>query len=99
MYLQPLAKQALLGAHAAQGMRLHKTRGGFAGIPAQVTTSSRVNTQVFTIRPIRWLDEACLVSLDDPLFPKVATLNARGVAAAQELLAKGRAANVVEACS
>jgi len=97
MYLQPLAKQALLAAHAAQGMRLHKTRGGFAGIPAQVTTSTRVNTQVFTIRPIRWLDEACLVSLDDPQFPKVATLNARGVAAAQELLAGSSPTSTPEA--
>jgi len=88
MYLQPLAKQALLAAFAAQGKRLHKTRGGFAGIPAQVTTSTRISAQVFTIRPIRWLEEAFLLTLDNPQFPKVATLNERGIAAAQALLAE-----------
>ncbi|MGR4894995.1 hypothetical protein ACIPR8_06935 [Stenotrophomonas sp. LARHCG68] len=87
MYLQPLAQSALLAAYAAQGHRLHKTRGGFACIPAQVTTSSKIDARVFTIRPIRWLEEAYLVTLDDPQFPKVVTLNARGIAHARELVA------------
>lgn len=89
MELQPVAQRALLAAHTSQGRCLRRTRGGYAGMPAQVTTSTKVQIEVFTRRAINWLDNAGLVELDDPQFPRTITLNSRGVAYAQQLLAAG----------
>ncbi|MGV8959232.1 MAG: hypothetical protein ACOH1V_02435 [Stenotrophomonas sp.] len=86
--LQPVAKRALLAAHAAQGRTLRRTRGGFAGLPAQITTSSSAQIETFTRRAINWLDNAGLVAFDDPDFPSAVTLNPRGIAHAQQLLAE-----------
>lgn len=88
MHLQPKAIAALLAAYASQGKRLHRTRGGFAGLPAEIKTSGAVTTQVFTRRVINWLDDAYLVTFDDPDFPHTVTLNARGIAHAEQLLAQ-----------
>lgn len=89
MPLQPVAQRALLAAFAAQGLTLRRTRGGYAGLPAQITTSTTHTVEVFTRRAINWLDNAALITLDDPDFPSTVTLNTRGVAMAQQLLAAG----------
>ena len=51
-------------AYVSQGKRLRRTRGGFAGLPAEIKTSGAVTTQVFTRRVINWLDDAYLVTFD-----------------------------------
>lgn len=85
--LQPVAKRALLAAHGAQGQTLQRTRGGFVGMPAQIKTSTTVPVEVFTRRAVNWLDNAGLVTFNDPQFPSRVTLNERGVAHANTLLA------------
>lgn len=75
--LQPKAQAALLAAHSAPGHMLRRVRGGYA---AQGTTP-------YSVRVINWLDHAYLVTLDPPDFPKTVTLNARGIAHAEQLLA------------
>lgn len=88
MHLQPKAQAALKAAYRAQGRALRRTRGGFAAMPAQIQTSGPVQTEAYTRRCINWLDHAGLVQMDDPQFPAVVTLNQRGVAYAEELIAE-----------
>lgn len=87
MHLKPVARRALLAAFHAQGHTLRRTRGGFAGIPAQIKTSSTVPVEVFTRRAINWLDEANLVAFDDPDFPRSVKLTASGIGMAKQLVA------------
>ena len=87
MHLQPVARRALLAAHASQGRALRRTCGGFVAVPAAIQTSGPVEVEGFTRRAIDWLDDAGLVSFDDPEFPSLVTLNARGIAEAEQLLA------------
>ncbi len=91
MQLQPVARRALLAAHASQGRALRRTRGGFAAVPAEIQTSGTLQVEGFTRRAINWLDNAGLVSFDDREFPSVVTLNARGIAEAEQLLAAQKA--------
>jgi len=84
-YLKPIVRQALLAALHARGHALQRTRGGYAAIPAQVSRSGSVQTQVFTRRAVNWLEQDGLADFDDPAFPTRVTLNAEGVAAAREL--------------
>lgn len=90
-HLQPKVRQALLAMAAARGRALTRTRGGYAAVPAQITRSGTVPMQVFTRRAVNWLDEAGFVDFDDPSFPTRVTLNSRGQAAAQSLLAQAKA--------
>ncbi|MFC6351269.1 hypothetical protein H7691_06550 [Stenotrophomonas sp. CW117] len=87
MHLQPVAQRALLAAFASQGHTLRRTRGGFVSTPAQVTTSTAVTVEAFTRRAVNWLDNANLVTFDDPTFPRAVTLTARGISMAQQLIA------------
>ncbi|MBD9368824.1 hypothetical protein [Xanthomonas sp. XNM01] len=91
MHLQPVVRRALLAAHASQGHTLRRTRGGFAGLPAQVRTSAPVQVETFTRRAVNWLREAALAEFDSPTFPSAVTLNARGVAEAERLRAADQA--------
>lgn len=86
MHLQPVARRALLAAHASQGRALRRTKGGFTAVPAQIHSSGPLQVEGFTRRAINWLDNAGLVTFDDPEFPQVVTLNARGIAEAEQLL-------------
>lgn len=75
--LQPKAQAALLAAYHAPNHTLRSTRGGYAA-PAD---------KPYSVRVINWLDHAYLVTLEPALFPKTVTLNARGIAHAEQLLA------------
>ncbi len=76
--LQPKAQAALLAAHAAPDKTLRRVRGGYAV----------AGGEAYTRRVINWLDNAALVTFDDPDFPHAVTLNHRGIAHAQQLLAQ-----------
>ncbi len=94
-YMQPKVREALLAMHGARGQALTRTRGGFAAVPANIVRSGTVPTQVFTRRAVNWLDEAGFVTFDSPVFPTSVTLNDRGRAAAERLVAD--AAHVAKA--
>nr|WP_308006535.1 hypothetical protein [Xanthomonas albilineans] len=87
MTLQPVAQRALLAAFNSPGYRLRRAAGGFVGAPPKVHTSGLLEVPAFTRRAVNWLDNAGLVTFDDPEFPSCVALNARGVAEAQKLLA------------
>ncbi len=86
MALQPVAQRALLAAFNSPGHRLRRAAGGFVGAPAKVRTSGPLEMPAFTRRAVNWLDNAGLVTFDDPEFPSCVTLNERGLAEARRLL-------------
>lgn len=88
MHLQPVARRALLAAYRSPGRSLRRIRGGFTALPAEVRTSGPVQTEVFTRRCVNWLDEAGLVSFDHRDCPSQVTVNARGAAYAQQMIAE-----------
>jgi len=92
MDLQPIARRALLAAFQSSGHALRRARGGFATAPADIKTSGTASIEVFTRRAVNWLDNAGLVDFDDPRYPSVVRLNARGERYAQELIADQRQA-------
>lgn len=75
--LQPKAQAALLAAYHAPNHTLRRTRGGYTA-PAG---------EPYSVRVINSLDHAYMVTLEPALFPKTVTLNARGIAHAEQLLA------------
>jgi hypothetical protein len=77
MHLKPIVREALLAAFQSRNHALRRTRAGFAGS----------TDRVFTRRAINWLEETRLADFDHRDFPSVVTLNARGVAEAQQLTA------------
>ncbi len=87
MHLQPIAQRALLAAFHSPGHALRRARGGFTTPPATIKTSGTADVQVFTRRAVNWLDNAGLVEFDDPQYPSVVRLNARGERYAEQLLA------------
>lgn len=58
MHLQPVARRALLAAHASQGRALRRTKGGFTAVPAQIQSSGPLQVEGFTRRAINWLANA-----------------------------------------
>ena len=89
MHLQPIAQRALLAAFQSPGHALRRARGDFATPPAEIRTSGTADVQVFTRRAVNWIDNAGLVDFDDPQYPSVVRLNARGERYAEQLLAQG----------
>lgn len=80
--LKPKEKAALLAAHGASDLTLHRTANGFA-------PRNRPG-KLFTRRVMNWLDERVLIRYDDPQLPRKATLTATGIAAAEAEIAKAR---------
>ncbi|WNF09037.1 hypothetical protein [Stenotrophomonas geniculata] len=80
--LKPKEKAALLAAHGASDLTLHRTANGFA--------PRNHPEKLFTRRVMNWLDERVLIRYDDPQLPRKATLTATGIAAAEAEIAKAR---------
>ncbi|HHA2744235.1 TPA: hypothetical protein ACOFCC_000777 [Stenotrophomonas maltophilia] len=80
--LKPKEKAALLAAHGASDLALHRTANGFA--------PRNRPEKLFTRRVMNWLDERVLIRYDDPQLPRKATLTATGIAAAEAEIAKAR---------
>ncbi len=80
--LKPKEKAALLAAHGASDLTLHRTTNGFA--------PRNRPEKLFTRRVMNWLDERVLIRYDDPQLPRKATLTATGIAAAEAEIAKAR---------
>jgi len=80
--LKPKEKAALLAAHGASDHSLHRTAKGFA--------PHNRPEKLFTRRVMNWLDERVLIRYDDPQLPRMATLTAIGIAAAEAEIAKAR---------
>lgn len=91
MELQPLMRAALLAAHATPTRSLKRGPGGYIAHTATIRRSGPVQCQAFTRRTVNRLDNAGLVDLDDPVFPTTVTLNARGIAEAEQLVAAAKA--------
>ncbi len=64
--LKPKEKAALLAAHGASDLTLHRTANGFA--------PRNRPEKLFTRRVMNWLDERVLIRYDDPQLPRKATL-------------------------
>ncbi|QHG87968.1 hypothetical protein ACCQ13_14880 [Xanthomonas sp. NCPPB 1638] len=77
MHLKPIVREALLAAFQSPDHALRRTRAGFRG----------ATDRAFTRRAINWLEESRLADFDHRDFPSVVTLNARGIAHAQQLTA------------
>jgi len=80
--LKPKEEAALLAAHGASDLTLHRTANGFA--------PRNHPEKLFTRRVMNWLDERVLIRYDDPQLPRKATLTATGIAAAEAEIAKAR---------
>lgn len=85
MQLQPMMRAALVAALETPTRTLRRGPGGFIAIGEPIRKSGPVQYQAFTRRTVNRLDEAGLVTLDDPQFPTTVALNERGVAEAQRL--------------
>lgn len=86
MNLQPMMRAALVAALNTPTRSLKRGPGGYVAISGPIRQSGPVQYQAFTRRTVNRLDEAGLVSLDDPEFPTTVTLNERGVAEAKQLV-------------
>lgn len=91
MHLQPMMRAALLAAYGTPTRTLKRGPGGYVAFGNTIRKSGPVQYQAFTRRTVNRLDEAGLVTLDDPAFPTTVALNARGVAEAEQLLAADKA--------
>ena len=91
MQLQPMMRAALVAAFNTPTHCLKRGPGGYVAFGGSIRQSGPVQYQAFTRRTVNRLDEAGLVSLDDPDFPTTVTLNDRGVAEAEQLLAAQKA--------
>lgn len=87
MHLQPMMRAALLAAYATPTRSLRRGPGGYIATSGTIRKSGPVQYQAYTRRTVNRLDEAGLVTLDDPMFPTTVTLNERGVAEAEQLIA------------
>ena len=87
MQLQPVARRALLAAFNSPGRSLRRIRGGFTALPTEVQAGGSSQTEVFTRRCVNWLDVAGLVAFDHRDCPSQVTVNSRGVAYAEQLIA------------
>lgn len=91
MHLQPMMRAALVAAYNTPSRTLKRGPGGYIAYDSTIRKSGPVQYQAFTRRTINRLDEAGLVTLDEPEFPTTITLNARGIAAAEQLIAAEKA--------
>lgn len=89
--LQPMMRAALLAAYNTATRSLKRGPGGYIAFGTTVRQSGPLTCQAFTKRTVNRLDDAGLVTLDDPAFPTTVTLNARGVAEAEQLIAADKA--------
>lgn len=91
MHLQPMMRAALLAAYATPSRTLKRGPGGYVAFGSTIRKSGTVQCEAFTRRTVNRLDDAGLVTLDDPQFPTTVALNARGVAEAEQLIAADKA--------
>lgn len=77
MPLKPIVREALLAAYQTPDHTLRRTSEGFRGAAGRA----------FTRRAINWLEESNLADFDQRDFPSTITLNPRGIAQAQQLIA------------
>ena len=89
-HLGPLQRDALREAIASPTRTLVRTCGGFMAPHKQLTSGAKTAPK-FTKRLINMLDRDGLVHIDDPTCPTRATLNAHGVALAEQLRAAEQA--------
>lgn len=78
--LKPMERAALIVARGDKNNALRRTRGGFC--------STKNPARIFSRRVVNWLYERALLDFDDPDCPGTATLTARGMVAADELVAQ-----------
>lgn len=91
-HVPPLQREALLAALQSPTHTLRRMRGGYVALGADVRTSGEATAHTVTRRMALRLEREGLVDFDDPFFPDRITLNARGVALAEQLrIAAGRA--------
>lgn len=80
--LKPLQRQALLAAKTSPTQTLVRTRGGF-----RPHGGTALPPPVFTLRVVRMMHRAYLLTLDDEAFPQSAMLTGQGAALADQLQA------------
>jgi hypothetical protein len=86
MDLQPKMRDALVAAFNTPTRTLRRGPGGFVAFADKPRTSGPVMAEFFTRRTVNRLDEAGLVTLDDPQFPTTVALNTRGLLVAAGLV-------------
>lgn len=83
--LQPKMRDALLAAYQNPSRSLRRACGGFIATGTPIVTSGPRLYQAFTRRTVNRLDEAGLVTFDEPDFPNRITLTREGERVASEL--------------
>lgn len=83
----PLQRAALLAALDSPTHTFRRMRGGYVALGAPVRTSGTAAAHTMSRRMALRLEREGLVEFDDPEFPEVITLNANGVALAEQLRA------------
>jgi hypothetical protein len=89
-HLGPLQRDALREAMQSPTHTLVRTRAGYIAHHKRQATSGDVHAKAFTPRLINMLDRDGLVHLDDPDCPSLVTLNAHGIALAEQLQASAK---------
>ncbi|GAB3305786.1 hypothetical protein [Luteimonas notoginsengisoli] len=84
-HIPPLQREALLAALQSPTHTLRRMRGGYVALGADVRTSGTATAHTVTRRMALRLEREGLVDFDDPDYPTVITLNAHGVALAEQL--------------
>jgi|SRR5690606_27812331 len=90
-HIPPLQREALLAALQSPNHTLRRMRGGYVALGADVRTSGAATAHTVTRRMALRLEREGLVDFDDPFFPDRVTLNARGLALAQQLRTSAKA--------
>ncbi|KAF1697965.1 hypothetical protein CSC62_07405 [Pseudoxanthomonas jiangsuensis] len=86
-----MMRAALVAAYNTPTRTLRRGPGGYVAFGTPIRQSGPATCQAFTRRTVNRLDEAGLVTLDDPMFPTTVALNERGVAEAAQLVATAKA--------
>lgn len=84
-HLTPLERDALREAYRSPTRSLVRFGRQYAAQHQRESTSGQRKLRMFTNRVVNRLDRNGLVDLDPPQFPERATLNAHGVAVAEQL--------------
>lgn len=85
MTLQPMMRDALLAAINTPNHSLRRGPGGFLALGTPIRKSGAVSVPAFTRRTVNRLDNAGLVTFDDPDFPSCVTLTQAGIDAAKQI--------------
>lgn len=90
-HIPPQQREALLAALQSPTHTLRRMRGGYVALGANVRTSGQATVHQVSRRMALRLEREGLVEFDHPVYPDRITLNADGLALAQQLRAAGKA--------